>query len=325
MKSATVFSFRLANQLSRCYSSVSKIPSDIRIVEVGPRDGLQNETNPVPTSDKVDLIQRLAEAGCCHIEAGSFVSPKWVPSMADSRQVFEGLAQWRRERKGLILSSLVPNLHGLELAKEQNADEIAIFASASEGFSHKNINCSIEESFKRFEAIIAQADGIPVRGYVSCIFACPYDGRTTPKQVADVTERLLQMGCHEVSLGDTIGIGTPADTAVLLEELSPLIPKLAAHFHDTYGQALANILVAIEAGITAVDSSVAGLGGCPYAKGASGNVATEDVVYMLDGLGVDTGINIEKLVDTAEQICSVLQRPSRSKAGSALASKRQQT
>lgn len=297
-------------------------PVEVKIVEVGPRDGLQNESSIVSVADRIEVIKLLALSGCQHIEGGSFVSPKWVPSMADSDKVFEGLMDWRKSNPNIVLSCLVPNLRGLEQAKEQRVGEVAIFASASEGFSKKNINCTIDESFERFSPIVEQANGIPVRGYVSCVFACPYDGKTKPTDVARVTERLLDLGCHEVSLGDTIGVGTPADTDRLLDELSPWIPNLAAHFHDTYGQALANTLTALDRGISVVDSSIAGLGGCPYANGASGNCATEDVLYMMDGLGVSTGIDLEKLVDAAEFICSVLGRPSRSRAGLAIAAKR---
>lgn len=316
--------------------------SEARIVEVGPRDGLQNEPRAPDTAGKLELVQRLYQAGCRHIEVGSLVSPKWVPSMADTMDVLEGLKSWRQtlprhEDETLVASCLVPNLQGLLRAEESRAvDEIAIFASASESFSQRNIACSIDESFERFRPVVERArsmsDGyhhqpFRIRGYVSCGVACPYEGPVAPVQVARVAARLAELGCEEISLGDTIGVGTPANVDLMLQEVLEALKgdpavTVAVHYHDTYGQALANILVSLEKGITTIDSSVAGLGGCPYAKGATGNVATEDVVYMLNGLGVATGIDLDKLVDAAEFICEVLGQPSRSRAGTAIAAKR---
>jgi hydroxymethylglutaryl-CoA lyase len=302
-----------------------KYPDSVRIVEVGPRDGLQNEQQPISTADKIELIQRLAQAGISHIEAGSFVSPKWVPQMADSLDVMQGI-----ERKESVrYAALTPNKRGFDHAMAAKANEVAIFASASEGFSQKNINCSIAESLQRFEEIMAaaKANDIPVRGYVSCILGCPYEGPITEEnaeshfaKVKQVTQKLLDMGCYEVSLGDTIGTGTPRFSEQLLQTLLESIPRhqLAVHFHDTYGQALSNILVALQNGITTIDSSIAGLGGCPYAEGASGNVATEDVVYMLQGMGIETGIDLTKLVQVGQWISLTLNRVNGSKVGLAM-------
>ncbi|EEC47192.1 hydroxymethylglutaryl-coenzyme A lyase [Phaeodactylum tricornutum CCAP 1055/1] len=304
------------------------VPPRVKIVEVGPRDGLQNEPVSVSTEDKIKLVQKLAQAGCRYIEAGSFVSPKWVPSMANSFQTMTKLREWKEkqgpEYEPLVLSCLVPNLAGLHQAIQVKAGEIAVFGSASETFSNKNINCSIDESLERFALVVAEANTarIPVRAYLSCVIGCPYQGRIPPLAVAQMAEKLLALGCHELSLGDTIGVGTPTTTIALLKELQHVlgndVDKLAVHFHDTHGQALANILVSLESGIATVDASVAGLGGCPYAPGASGNVATEDVVYMLNGLGVETGIDLDKLVEAGDFICEVLDRPSRSRAGTAI-------
>jgi len=301
------------------------IPSFVRIAEVGPRDGLQNEKKQVATATKIELIERLTNAGVQHLEAGSFVSPKWVPQMADSSEVMQAMPR----KAGVRYAALTPNKRGYDQAVEAKADEVAIFGAASEAFSQKNINCSIEESLTRFQDVVdaAKAAGIPVRGYVSCILGCPYEGPVTNENAAEVfakvkqvTQALLDMGCYEISLGDTIGTGTPVFTQQLLDALLPDIPaeKLAVHFHDTYGQALANILVAVQNGIAVVDSSVAGLGGCPYAKGASGNVATEDVLYMLQGMGIETDIDLQQLVETGRWISEQLGRPNGSKVGSAL-------
>ncbi|GAX26326.1 hydroxymethylglutaryl-CoA lyase [Fistulifera solaris] len=295
----------------------------VRIVEVGPRDGLQNELVTLSVQDRAQLIRMLTSAGCSYIEAGSFVSPKWVPQMADTEQVFQELIHLPRHT---TLAALVPNLRGLEQALRcTRVDEIAIFAAASETFSQRNINCSIAESLERFRPVIETAaqHSWPVRGYVSCAIACPYEGTISSAQVAMVTRKLFEMGCYQVSLGDTIGVGTPFETKRLLQEFSGQEKKqIAVHFHDTYGQGLVNILVSLEQGITTIDSSVAGLGGCPYAKGASGNVATEDVVYMLHGMGIETGIDLTKLVGAAEFICALLGKPTRSKVGAAIAATR---
>lgn len=303
----------------------AKYPTSVRIVEVGARDGLQNEKQPISTADKIELIQRLSQAGISHIEAGSFVSPKWVPQMADSLEVMQGIKRDANVR----YAALTPNKRGFDQAIEANASEIAIFAAASESFSQKNINCSIAESLQRFEEIMiaAKAHNIPVRGYVSCILGCPYEGPITREnaeshfaKVKQVSQQLLDMGCYEVSLGDTIGTGTPEFTEQLLKILLQDIPshQLAAHFHDTYGQALANILVALQQGVATIDTSVSGLGGCPYAKGASGNVATEDVLYMLKGMSIETGIDLSSLVKTGNWISQKLQRINGSKVGLAL-------
>ncbi|TDX32202.1 hydroxymethylglutaryl-CoA lyase [Modicisalibacter xianhensis] len=296
-------------------------PKQVRLVEVGPRDGLQNEPEPISTATKLELIDRLGAAGIRHIEAASFVSPKWVPQMADHREVTTGLTR----RPGVVYSALTPNLKGLEAALECGVEEVAVFGAASEAFSQKNINCSIAESLQRFEPVLERAKqaNLRVRGYVSCVLGCPYEGEIDPAKVADVSKALYEMGCYEVSLGDTIGTGTPLKAKRMIEAVSRDIPmdKLAAHFHDTYGQALANLYAVLEEGIAVIDSSVAGLGGCPYAKGASGNVASEDVVYLLDGLGVETGIDLNKLAGTGTWITQAIGRPNRSKVGVALAAK----
>jgi hydroxymethylglutaryl-CoA lyase len=293
------------------------LPSRVKIVEVGPRDGLQNESQLIEPVDKVALINGLAQANISHIEAGSFVNPKWVPQMASSAAVFAGILR----SPATIYSALVPNLQGYQRAIQAGANEVAIFGAASESFTQKNINCSIEESLRRFLDVMkaAKADNVPVRGYVSCVVACPYEGTIDAAVVRDVSEQLLNMGCYEVSLGDTIGVATPADVNSLLTVLTSTIAveKLAVHFHDTYGQALANIYAALHWGIATIDSSVAGLGGCPYAKGASGNVATEDVVYLLNGLSIETGIDLEKLIPVGNLITSILGKPNQSKVASA--------
>jgi isopropylmalate/homocitrate/citramalate synthase len=292
----------------------------ITIVEVGPRDGLQNEKQILLATTKIELINRLANCGVPVIEAGSFVSPKWVPQMADTESVLTGLTPL----PGTRYPVLVPNLTGFERAIRSGAKEIAVFTAASESFTRRNINCSIDESITRLEAVAkqAKASGIRVRGYVSCVLGCPYEGEIEATAVAAVCDQLMQLGCDEISLGDTIGTGTPAVANTLVKTVSSVVPikQLAVHFHDTYGQALANILACLDAGIRIVDSSVSGLGGCPYAKGASGNVASEDVVYMLHGLGFATGIDLEALANTGDWISKQLQRPNNSKAGLALIS-----
>ena len=298
-----------------------KLPHSVRIVEVGPRDGLQNEARTVPTAVKIALIDRLADAGLSAIEATAFVSPKWVPQMADNAQVMAGI----RRKPGVAYPVLVPNLQGFEAAAAAGAGVIAVFGAASESFSRRNINCSIAESLARFEpvAAAAKAKGIRVRGYISCVAGCPYEGEVAPAAVASVADRLFALGCYEVSLGDTIGVGTPGRIQAMLRAVAERVPvnRLAVHLHDTYGQALANIYAALEFGVAVVDSSVAGLGGCPYAKGASGNVATEDVVYMLNGLGIETGVNLDKLAATGRTICAELGRAPASKVAQALAAK----
>jgi hydroxymethylglutaryl-CoA lyase len=294
------------------------VPRTVKMVEVGPRDGLQNESATLTTSIKVELINRLSDTGLTVIEAGAFVSPKWVPQMADTADV---LARIHR-KDGVSYPVLVPNIKGFEAARAAGATEIAIFTAASETFVQKNINCSIEESLTRFAPVCAAATraNIEVRGYISCVLGCPYEGEVPPASVADVAQRLLQLGAYEISLGDTIGVGTPAKTQALLDAVATQVPveKLAVHFHDTYGQALANILAALEKGVAIADSSVAGLGGCPYAPGASGNVASEDVLYMLNGMGIRTGVNLDKLVATGRFIADALHRTPASKANIAL-------
>ncbi|MBD8097224.1 hydroxymethylglutaryl-CoA lyase [Pseudomonas fluorescens] len=293
------------------------LPSHVRLVEVGPRDGLQNEARPISVADKVRLVDALSAAGLGYIEVGSFVSPKWVPQMAGSAEVF---AQIQR-KPGVTYGALAPNLRGFEDALAAGVKEVAVFAAASEAFSQRNINCSISESLERFTPIMAAArqHGISVRGYVSCVLGCPYEGDIAAQQVAAVARELYAMGCYEVSLGDTIGTGTAGATRRLFEVVGAQVPrdKLAGHFHDTYGQAIANIYASLLEGIQVFDSSIAGLGGCPYAKGASGNVATEDVVYLLNGLGIDTGIDLERLIGAGQQISQVLGRASGSRVAKA--------
>jgi len=290
----------------------------VTIVEVGPRDGLQNEKLNLSAAIKIELIERLANCGIPVIEAGSFVSPKWVPQMADSETVLTGL----KPLPGTRYPVLVPNLTGFERAVKAGAKEIAVFTAASESFSQRNTNCSIAESITRLEPVIKQAkySGISVRAYVSCVLGCPYEGDINSASVSVVCEKLMNLGCGEISLGDTTGVGTPALANALINLVSSVVPveQLAVHFHDTYGQALANILACLDAGIRIIDSSVAGLGGCPYANGATGNVATEDVVYMLHGLGLSTGIDLPALAKTGDWISKQLQRPNNSKAGLAL-------
>lgn len=293
------------------------LPQKVRLVEVGPRDGLQNEKQAIPTAAKIQLIENLVDAGLTYIEAGSFVNPKWVPQMADSADVFSGITR----KLGVTYAALTPNLQGYERAIAVNANEVAIFAAASEAFSQKNINCSISESIQRFATLInvAQSQQIPVRGYISCVAGCPYSGAVGVNTVATIAKELLAMGCYEISLGDTIGVGTAGQIKNMIEVLARDIPieKLAVHMHDTYGQALANIYAALEMGVSVIDSSVAGLGGCPYAVGASGNIATEDVVYLLNGLGIEHGVNLEKLIVAGNTISAVLNKPSNSKVAKA--------
>lgn len=288
------------------------LPKKVTLVEVGPRDGLQNEQKNLSVQDKVNLINQLSNAGLSVIEVGSFVSPKWVPQMADSAKVYQKIIK----RPGTRYSMLVPNLKGLDAAIDNHLKDIAIFAAASETFSEKNINCTIAESLTRYREVIKRATEhqMKIRGYVSCVLGCPYEGQISPSAVLKVTEQLLEMGCYEVSLGDTIGIGSAGTTQKLLDALlQKLAPeKLAVHFHNTYGQALVNIYVALQNGISTIDSSIGGLGGCPYAPGASGNVATEDVLYMLDSLGIETGVNLKNLLEITEFIQTALQLPVRS-------------
>lgn len=295
----------------------SFLPKKVKIVEVGPRDGLQNEKTPISAIDKISLIEKLSDAGLSYIESGSFVSPKWVPQMATSSEVFEKL----NRSSSVTYAALTPNMRGFEGAMAVHADEIAIFGAASETFSQTNINCSIKESLERFEPIMVAAKNanIKVRGYVSCVLGCPYEGDIAPEKVAEVALKLYQMGCYEVSLGDTIGVGTPANVTQMIHAVSASVPmdKLAIHFHDTYGQALTNIYAALQMGVKVVDSAIAGLGGCPYAKGASGNVATEDVVYMLNGLGIKTDIDFKKLLEAGWFISDKLGKAPISKVSSA--------
>ena len=298
-----------------------KLPDKIRLVEVGARDGLQNETGHIATEDKIAFINRLSTTGLPVIEVGSFVSPRSVPQMSDTSLVYDGIER----RPGVSYPALVPNLKGLESAKNAGVDEIAFFCAASETFSQQNINSSINQSLERLADIMAVAlpSGIRVRGYLSCVAGCPYEGKVPVETVSEIAERLVALGCYEVSLGDTIGIGTPGQVRALLEAVVCKVPreKLAVHFHDTFGQALANILVALEAGITVIDSSVAGLGGCPYAPGASGNVASEDVLYMLNGLGAETGVDLDSLIDAGLYISRLLDKPTGSKVARALIAK----
>jgi len=293
------------------------LPENVRLVEVGPRDGLQNEAQPISVADKVRLVDDLTAAGVSYIEVGSFVSPKWVPQMAGSAEVFATIKQ----QAGVTYAALAPNLRGFEDALAAGVKEVAVFAAATEAFSQRNINCSVSESLQRFIPIMeaAREQGVRVRGYVSCVLGCPYEGTVTAEQVAPVARELYDMGCYEVSLGDTIGTGTPGATRRLFEVVAAHVPRaqLAGHFHDTYGQALANVYASLLEGINVFDSSVAGLGGCPYAKGASGNVASEDVLYMLQGLGIKTGIDLEQLILAGQRISAVLGRASGSRVARA--------
>jgi len=294
------------------------LPSHVKLVEVSPRDGLQNEHELVSTDLKVELINRLSETGLPVIEAGSFVSSKWIPQLADSAEVFKKI----KKHENVRYPMLVPNSKGLEAAMEAGVKDIAVFTTPSEQFSKKNTNCSVAESLDRIEKVIKEAkeQGMRVRGYVSCVLGCPYEGEIAVEKVKKVSEKLISLGCEEISLGDTIGVGTPEKTRELIRVVSQKIPieKLAVHFHDTYGQALANIYAALLEGVSVVDASVAGLGGCPYAVGASGNVATEDVLYMLNGMGIETGVDMEKLIRAGRFISETLGHGGRSKVNFAL-------
>lgn len=294
---------------------MNKLSKQVKIVEVGPRDGLQNEKDIIPVATKIELINRLTDCGYQAVEATSFVSPKWVPQLADAAEVFSDI----KKKDGVNYPVLVPNMRGMERALELDVKEIAVFTAASESFNKKNINATIEESFERLEPVIklARENKIDVRGYVSCVLGCPYEGEVDVKIVANVSKRLFDLGCYEVSLGDTIGVGTPLKAKAMIDAVNHHVPihRLAVHYHDTRGQALANILASLEMGISVVDSSVAGLGGCPYAKGASGNVATEDVLYMLHGMGIETGIDLDKVLETSLFISDALGREPASKLG----------
>ncbi len=290
-----------------------QLPKSVKLVEVGPRDGLQNETSRIATSTKIELVDRLSQTGLKLIEAGSFVSPKWVPQMADSGEVFARISR----QGGVRYAALVPNLIGFKAAVDAKADEIAVVTAASETFARRNVNRSIAETLERTAEICAaaKAQSIPVRGYISCALWCPFEGRVEAKTVADIAERLLRLGCYEISLGDTVGKGTPAEVEQLVDMVSVHVPieRIAMHFHDTYGQALANVLTALTRGVAVVDSSVAGVGGCPYAPGAGGNLASEDVLYMLDGLGIETGVDLATLIDAGRFISKHLGRAPASK------------
>lgn len=300
------------------------LPTKVKIVDVSPRDGLQNEKQNMPTATKIELVRRLGAAGVKAIEATSFVSPKWVPQMADSAEVMAGISRLESDA-GISYSVLVPNLKGLEAALATGAKEVAVFGAASEAFSQKNINCSIAESLERFRPVVeaAKKADVKVRGYVSCVLGCPYQGAVAPQAVADVAWALYEMGCYEISLGDTIGAGTPEQAKAMIEAVAKRVPlkKIAGHYHDTYGMAAANIYASLQCGVAIFDSSVAGLGGCPYSPGASGNVATEDVVYLLDGLGIATGIDLAALAATGAWISGELGRGSNSRVGRALLAK----
>ncbi|MEX1033778.1 MAG: hydroxymethylglutaryl-CoA lyase [Cellvibrionaceae bacterium] len=295
-----------------------QLPDKVRLVEVGPRDGLQNETQALDIDSKLQLIERLVAAGLKTIEAGSFVNPRWVPQMADSDELFQALPTMTE----VTFTALTPNLKGLERAIKAGVREVAVFAAATESFSQKNINCSIDESMERFRPVVEKSreHGIAVRGYISCVVACPYEGSVSPQAVQKIASKLLSMGCYEISLGDTIGAGTPRQIVTLLQELGQTITmgRLAMHLHDTYGQAIANTYAALQAGVAAFDCSVAGLGGCPYAPGASGNVATEDVVYLLNGLGIEHGVDLNRLIEAGRFISEKLDRDYRPKAGVAM-------
>uniref|UniRef100_K3XAW7 hydroxymethylglutaryl-CoA lyase n=1 Tax=Globisporangium ultimum (strain ATCC 200006 / CBS 805.95 / DAOM BR144) TaxID=431595 RepID=K3XAW7_GLOUD len=313
----------MATASARAFSVASTIayPSHVKIVEVGPRDGLQNEKTLISTASKVKLINLLSQTGLSAIEATAFVSPKWVPQMGDNADVLKSIDR----KDGVWYPVLTPNIKGFDAAVAAGAHEVAIFGAASEAFSQKNINCSIEESLERFRPVCDKAHdlGIRVRGYVSCVLGCPYQGPVAPETVASVAKKMYDMGCYEISLGDTIGVGNPASTLDMLRATKAVVPveRLAVHFHDTYGQALSNILVALQEGVAVVDSSVAGLGGCPYANGASGNVATEDVLYMLHGLGITTGVDLAKVIEAGDFISQLLGRPTSSKVARALGPK----
>ena len=304
-------------------NAVASHPQHVKLVEVGPRDGLQNERTPLDADAKVEFINRLSDSGLAVIEATSFVSPKWVPQLADADEVMARITR----KPGVSYPVLVPNIKGMERALAAGVEEVAVFTAASETFSQKNTNCSIDESIERFRPVVARAreTNIRVRGYISCVLGCPYEGAVDRQRVAGVAKQLYELGCYEISLGDTIGIGTPLRARDMVARAAREVPleHLAVHFHDTRGQALANILACLEIGVSVIDASVSGLGGCPYAKGATGNVATEDVLYLLDGLGIETGVDIVKLIAAGDYICGVLGRPTHSKAARALAARRQ--
>ncbi|MEW6561458.1 MAG: hydroxymethylglutaryl-CoA lyase [Pseudomonadota bacterium] len=299
----------------------STLPRFVEVVEVGPRDGLQNEARPVPLDIKVDLIDRLSAAGFANVEAAAFVSPKWVPQMADSAAV---MAQIRR-RPGTVYSALVPNMKGMEAALAAGVGEVVVFSAASEAFAQKNINCSIAESIERFRPVAeaARAAGVKLRGSISVALGCPYQGEVAPSAVAEVVRRMADLGCDSIDIADTIGVGTPARVQAVFEASAAVFPmhRLAGHFHDTYGQALANIYAALQLGVASFHASVAGLGGCPYARGATGNVATEDVLYLLQGLGVETGVDLRAVVEAGDFITRAIDRPNNSRAGKALLAK----
>lgn len=305
-------------------SSLLETPSYVKIVEVGPRDGLQNEKKVVPTDVKVDFINRLSSAGLPVVEATSFVSAKWVPQMGDNAEVMARI----NRKPGVTYPVLTPNMRGFQEALDAGVTEVAVFAAASDAFSLKNINCNVKESFERFKPVCQAAldAGVAVRGYVSCVLGCPYQGNVPPDAVGFVAQSLLELGCYEISLGDTIGVGTPVATQAMLRSVKNHVPleSIAVHFHDTYSMALPNTLVALQEGISVVDASVAGLGGCPYAKGASGNVATEDLVYMLHGMGIQTGVDLDKLIDAGSFICSYLGRETSSNTAKAKLAHRKQ-
>lgn len=326
MRSGVVGICRRAKRSTRSRVALSRAAStgtnrSVKIVEVGPRDGLQNEPVLIDTDVKIELITRLVRSGLRCVESTAFVSPKWVPQMKDSKEVLKGI----RRQCDVEYPVLTPNTKGLEAAIESGATEVAVFGAASEAFSQRNINCTIEESVARFAPVCERARemNIKVRGYVSCVVGCPYQGYVPPESVSMVSKALLDIGCYEISLGDTIGVGNPKSVREMLDAVSSVVPveKLAVHFHNTYGQALANILLSVQYGVSVVDSSVSGLGGCPYAKGASGNVATEDVVYMLEGMGIDTGVDLEELVRVGNWICGIIGRPSQSNCAVAMISK----
>src|SRR5687768_15561681 len=299
-----------------------KLPPKVKLVEVGPRDGLQNEAQPVPASVKIELIDRLSDAGLPVVEATAFVSPKWVPQMADNAEVMAGI----RRKPGVAYPVLVPNRKGLDAAIAAGAEEIVVFGAATESFSKRNTNCSIDEGLSRFTEVAEEAlrHGLKVRGVISVCLGCPYEGEVAPEAVVRVARELDAMGCYEITIADTIGTGTAGSTRRAVEAVAKHVPiaRLAGHFHDTYGQAVTNVYAALECGVATFDSSVAGLGGCPYAKGATGNVATEDVLYLLDGLSIETGVDIDKLIEAGDYICGVLGRPTHSKAARALAARR---
>ena len=297
------------------------LPKKVKMVEVGPRDGLQNEAQNVPTAVKIELIDRLTDAGLPVVQATAFVSPKWVPQMADNAAVMAGI----RRKPGVRYPVLVPNRKGLDAAIAAGCDEVVVFGASTEAFSKRNTNCTIDEGLARFSEVCAEAiaRGLRVRGDLSVCLGCPYEGEVKPAQVTRVARELYAMGCYEITIADTIGTGTPGKTRAVIEDVAKYVPieKLAGHFHDTYGQALANTLAALECGVATFDSSVAGLGGCPYAKGATGNVASEDVLYMLDGLGIETGVDMVKLMAAGEFICSVIGRPTLSRVARAISAK----